>query len=342
MSKTDLININDNNENHKIYKFLDTEEMFMRQKSEIEKTKNKNKKIKLKTTFDLSNNVENSNNSQRLNNNESTLNNIQHSLFNNALLPMSLMDYNQFECTEFYYDIKEENEEKLPKIDNTWNENKEQKFIELKNLALRTKSEINYDKKGLKLQIEFTLKNESQLWIFSRSYVNKFFNESYNFDAESLYNEPNDVFNKYSSVIKITKEMSNKCFINYGTFVEDKNRNTLIYKTFFKRQLIECKEIENNPNDDESIDNLSLILIDTGNENIETKVKINNSKKENISKGNFYIPINKKAKLLFGGVGESVEIKKLYINIFDKEDESENFNTIFSNEKKTCNCCILF
>ena len=237
--------------------------------------------------------------------------------------------------------------ENLPKIDNIWIENSQikaykngQKPIELKNLALRTKNEINYDKKGIELIIDFSLKCNSQFWIFSRSFVNKDINESIVFDNESVHNESNDVFNKYASVIKITYEDFKRCFINYGTFVEDKNKNILIYKTFFKRQLIEYKTLEKNSIDD--ICDFNLVLIDTGNENIETKIKLNNSEKENLTKGNFYIPINKKARLLFCGVGESVEIKKLFINTFEKEDDDENFNKIFSNEKKTCNCCIIF
>ena len=346
MSKTDIINIDNYNENNQQFINLNTEDIFIRQKSEIEKTKLKNKKIKLKTTFDLSNQGDITNNSHRINNiNPSQTNNKNNNL-DNSLKPISLLDYNLFECADFYYNMDTEREN-LPKIDNIWTENNQiktykngQKPIELKNLALRTKNEINYDKKGIELHIDFTLKLNSQFWIFSRSFVNKDLNESIVFDTESILNESNDVFNKYASVIKITYEDFRRCFINYGTFVEDKNNNILIYKTFFKRQLIEYKTLEKNSIDD--ICDFNLVLIDTGNENIETKIKLNNSEKENLTKGNFYIPINKKARLLFCGVGESVEIKKLFINTFEKEDDDENFNKIFSNEKKTCNCCIIF
>ena len=347
MSKTDIINIENYNENNQQFNNLNTEDIFIRQKSEIEKIKLKNKSIKLKTTFDLSNQGDITNNSHRLHNNPTQINNKNENL-NNSLQPISLLDYNNFECTTFDYNMDTEREN-LPKIDNIWIENSQikaykngQKPIELKNLALRTKNEINYDKKGIELIIDFSLKCNSQFWIFSRSFVNKDINESIVFDNESVHNESNDVFNKYASVIKITYEDFKRCFINYGTFIEDKNKNILIYKTFFKRQLIEYKTSEKNYYDDDDSCDFNLVLLDTGSENIETKIKLNNSEKENLTKGNFYIPINKKARLLFCGVGESVEIKKLFINTFEKVDDDENFNNIFSNEKKTCNCCIIF
>ena len=334
MSKTDIINIDNYNENNQQFNNLNTEDIFIRQKSEIEKIKLKNKSIKLKTTFDLSNQGDITNNSHRLHNNPTQINNKNENL-NNSLQPISLLDYNNFECTTFDYNMDTEREN-LPKIDNIWIENSQikaykngQKPIELKNLALRTKNEINYDKKGIELTIDFSLKCNSQFWIFSRSFVNKEINESIVFDTESIHNESNDVFNKYASVIKITYEDYRRCFINYGTFVEDKNKNILIYKTFFKRQLIEYKTSEKNYYDEDDSCDFNLVLLDTGSENIETKIKLNNSEKENLTKGNFYIPINKKARLLFCGVGESVEIKKLFINTFEKVDDDENFNNIF-------------
>ena len=121
MSKTDIINIDNYNENNQQFINLNTEDIFIRQKSEIEKIKLKNKSIKLKTTFDLSNQGDITNNSHRLNNNPTQINNKNENL-NNSLQPISLLDYNNFECTDFDYNMDTERET-LPKIDNIWIEN---------------------------------------------------------------------------------------------------------------------------------------------------------------------------------------------------------------------------
>ena len=88
--------------------------------------------------------------------------------------------------------------------------------VEFKKIALRTINEINYELNMVKIYINFTLQGESELWIFTRCFINKEVNESINFDLSSLNNEPDIIFNKYSSLIKITKERySNKCFFVY-------------------------------------------------------------------------------------------------------------------------------
>ena len=96
--------------------------------------------------------------------------------------------------------------------------------------------EIDYEENGLDLKINFTLHRESQLWIFTRCFVNKDINESYNFDAESVNNGPGEVFNKYTTAIMISKEAdSNKNYISFGTYYEDKGEEEWIERLFVRR-----------------------------------------------------------------------------------------------------------
>ena len=64
---------------------------------------------------------------------------------------------------------------------------------------------------------DIILKGESNFWIVTRS---------------------SDVFNKFSAVIKISKEdRCQKVFASFGTFVNDSKGN-MFFKVFLKQQLI--------------------------------------------------------------------------------------------------------
>ena len=337
--------------------FID-EELFLQQKEDIIKTKKKNEKYKNKisnqTSTDLSNiriNTTIPNNNSNINNN----NYHQKKIFNGVFHCLTLYDYNFFESTEFYCDISGTENDSFPLFDSTWTNEKQLKFygtkikyIQLRNLALRTVNEVNYDTNGIEINMNFNLKGESQLWIFTRSFVNKENNESLIFDKDSNHINSYDIFNKYTSLIKITKESnSNKCYISFGTFYEDKIFGKIFSRIFFKRQLIEFNVNNTYSNNYYYIENdiceFNLILLDLGNEEIKTKVSINGSKKTNDTNANFYLPLNKRAKILFCGVGQGINIKDLMINCFKKEDNNNiNSNGFFSVEKKTCNCCLIF
>ena len=194
----------------------------------------------------------------------------------------------------------------------------------------------------VEITINFTLQGESELWIFTRCFVNKDVNESINFEFSSLNNEPDIIFNKYSSLIKITKERyTTKCFISFGTFYEKSNEpNQFSYKTFLKRQLVNFNENINLKYLENDICEFYVYIIDSGNENIDVKVAMNNDNKFNNIIGNFYLPTNKRSKLLFCGEGQSVIIKNLKLNNHNKNDEQiQQFETLFSFEQKSCSCC---
>ena len=54
------------------------------------------------------------------------------------------------------------------------------------------------------------------------------------------------IFNKYTSLIKIMKEMkSNRCHITFGTYYNDAlQNNKLCHKFFLKRQLIDYSVVK--------------------------------------------------------------------------------------------------
>ena len=339
----DVINYENDEIELNNHPFID-EEIFIKQKEEILKTKRKNDKFKNKiskqTSADYSNFRLTTTNT---NNNKNNNNKIYPTkIFNGVFHYLTLNDYNFFESTDFFCDISGNEKDSFPFLDTTWTNEKQLKlygnkikYIQLRNLALRTVNEVNYDINGIEINMNFNLKGESQLWIFTRSFVNKDINESIIFDKESSHINSIDIFNKYTSLIKISKEVnSNKCYIHFSTFYEDNNNGKIYLKTFYKRQLIEFKVKDNISNhyyyNENDICEFNLNLLDLGNEEIKTKISVNGSKRTNDTKGNFYIPINKKAKILICGVGESVNIKNLTINSFNKEEDFILNNGFFS------------
>ena len=85
---------------------------------------------------------------------------------------------------------------------------------------------------------------------------------------------------------------------------------------------------------------INVNIIDSGNENIDAKIAMNCDNKFNYVMGNFYLPTYKRSKLLFCGEGQSIIVKDLKINNYDKDDpQAQQFETIFSLEQKSCTCC---
>ena len=337
-----------------IYKnnLLQSEEIFINQNKEIVKAREKN------LTFL----VRNKNNNIKLSKNNDN-NNI-----NDDIKVFTLNDNKYFEVSIFNYNETDEEKPQIPEFNEPWkssnlflsyfSENskfeKTENYIEFSRIALRSNKEIDYSKNGLELNIKFNLFGDSELWIFSRCSVNKSINESYYFDEKSVNIEDNDYFNKYSSVIKIKKERnSNKCFVIFGTFYQEINENNnLYYKSFLKRQLIDNSGIEKSydyyyftKNDKCEFE---LILTDYGEELINTKVylnNLNNKNKCNDINARFFLPINKKAKFLICGSGQSVQVKDLIVKLLEKEKNNYKSAIQFESENdapKNCECCSIF
>ena len=115
----------------------------------------------------------------------------------------------------------------------------------------------------------------------------------------------------------------------------------LHYKSFLQRQLVNFVHEDNNyyylEND---LCEFDIIIIDSGNEYIQAKISLNNKEKYNNIKSNFYLPLNKKAKIMFCGEGNNIKVTKLEIKSFIKYDEDkEKFGIILSEERKECDCC---
>lgn len=313
-----------NNTKHINGNAINTEFIFKNQKQKIEQTKQKQNILKSKGKPHPK------------------------KIFNGTLACLTLKDFTFWETTQFDYEVSQDDNEEIPKTDKKWETNNnlielskgKLNSFEISKIALRTINEIDYDQNGVELNISLNLKGGSQFWIFTRCFINKDVNESGCFDTQSQHNEPGDIFNKYSSVIKISKEdKSTKCFISFCTFYEDEN-GSMYLKTFFKRQLIDYSEKKNKFYylENDSCD-FNILLVDVGTEVISTKISVNGSEKRNDVNANFYIPTNKRSKIMFGGIGQSVELKSLFLNSFHKDD---NIGTMFTSERKSCNCCYIF
>ena len=302
------------------------------------------------TSLNNSVNIDNNNKNNNKDNNNGEIETF--SLYDNQYFEYSIINYN--------YE-NEDAKSKMINIDNnTWiplnedfpfsyeqdNKNNSYTFMEINKIVLKTSKEIDYDERGLELNIDFNLVDDSELWIFTRTYVNKSINESNIFDKLSANIDINDIFNKYSSLIKIIKDITlNRWYITFGTFYHEINdNNKLYYKSFLIRQLIDysneikIQDIKSNKSE------FTLTLYDLGNETINVNVFLNNKIKSNEIKGTFFLPINKKAKLLICGKGKSVQLKNLIIKLFDKRNSLPESNTQFEMENsnlKNCECCTI-
>ena len=360
LSNNSLYNSNSNN----IIKnnLLESEEIFINQKEEIKKTREKNlillKKKNKKNNFIKAIKDKKENDNIKNDNGENDINdsNIKDT-FN-----FTLKDSQYFEITIFdYIESFDEEKQLLPEFNEAWkpsdelfsyyaekdkNSEKQPPYIEFTRIALRSVKEIDYGRKGLELNVKFSLKGESELWIFTRSSVNKSINESYYFDDKSANIDINDIFNKYSSVIRIIKARnSNRCFVIFGTFCQEINSNKLYYKSFLKRQIIDNSGIERNYFGENDKCEFEIYVTDYGEEIINTKIYLNNKNKFNDISAKFFLPINKKAKFLICGSGKSVLIKDLDVKIFDKDNN--NFKSIIQFESdndtpKNCECCSIW
>ena len=344
----------ENEKDNSLYKSSSpVEEVFKMQKEKIKTIKEKYKSRK--------NNIKSANNHNKERN--STKENIKLSFSkmrktnSTNLLCLTINDLLFFEQTIFNYNPKLD-EDYIPLLNNSWEKcnqllksYKKNNFIELNKIAVRTMNTVNYNTSNIELNLEFSLTGESELWIFTRCFVNKDTNESYYFDTVSLNNDVNVIYNKYTSLIKIIKEKnSSKCFITFGTFYEDlESKGKIKYETFLKRQLVDYCQNEINRNNtyyylENDLADFKLFIKDSGNDLIDAKISMNKNTKMNHIMGKFYLPTNKKAKLMFCGVGQSVKIKKLIIKNYEKngDDNEEKYETIFSSEKKSCTCCSIY
>jgi hypothetical protein len=187
------------------------------------------------------------------------------------------------------------------------------------------------------LSTSFTLKGESSLWLILRT---------------------DDSFDEFSAVIRISKEdKSQNMFISMGTFVKDVHKN-LVFKIFSKQQLIDfsSKNIYNDNHlelktksykESDSCDVRAYIL-DTGDDKIIAKIIINDSKMENNISSEFFLPFfDRNGRVMIAGSGQQCCVRTFICKCnlkFNKIDCVEDKNTagIFTNEKRNCDCCLIF
>ena len=220
------------------------------------------------------------------------------------------------------------------------------------------KNIIDYNTKGVKINLHLKLYDKSSFWIFTRCYVDDYLpdikenktitasNRKMNIHLEEnkSENKKNIMFNKFSTVIKIFKNKnSNKAFVSFGTFYKNKKSGHLHYKTFLQRQLVDfVHEDDNYYYLENDLCEFDIIIIDLGNEFLQAKISLNNREKYNNIKSNFYLPLNKKAKLMFCGEGNNIKVTELEIKSFIKYDEDrDKYGLIISEERKACDCCLI-
>lgn len=229
---------------------------------------------------------------------------------------LNIDNFQKCECSKIDSD-DETDENYLPVINEKWTnvtDNLNTKLIpkiltdfEFSNIVLKTNNFVDYNNKGIEIRLHLKLFDKSSFYIFTRCYIDN-------------DNNNNQIFCEYSNVIKVFKNKnSKKSFASFGTFYKNKKSGNLHYKTFLQRQLVDfLKEDKNYYYLENDLCEFDIIIVDLGNENIEAKISLNNKYKFNNIKSNFYLPINKKAKLMFCGEGKSAKVTDLKIRSFLK------------------------
>ena len=362
-SLSNKLNKRINSDTNKSDDLLGSEEIFINIKKEIETVKKRNEAfhVKKESTKSMNNNLHSNNdlNSNKFKLLTKTKDNIQEEeSSNNEFYEFNLNDdYIGYEYSNFNNSGKKNDKFDLnkdwKKIDKDFprlsENNNGYKYIELNQMAIRVIKEIDFDEMGVELNLNFNLIGTSQIFVFTRSFVNKDINESGIFE-DDIYNiEKNDIFNKYTSLIKISKDMKKgSSFITFGTYYNDKYKNNkLCHKFFLQRQLIDYNEEKNyNEYDDrkEYQTEFNMVINDLGNENINARIYLNKNKKPNDISGNFFLPINKKAKIMIFGKGTGVRLRNVGCKIFNKRNESIKNLIKFESENsapKNCQCCYI-
>ena len=337
------------------------------------------KKIKLKLVDDF--NVDNENNvndnieidneeeEDTIINNDSK--NITIKSIENEIDFLSLSNIDYFEKCKCEFKGKDNNdndENSLPVIEENWCnlseyivQNEIPNLItnfDFSKISLITKNYIDYNLRGIEINVRLKLYSQSTFYIFTRCYIednndtnNNTINNSEEikkFKTENIFNVRNkkskSLFSKYSTVIKIFKNRnSKKAFVSFGTFYKGKKSGNIYYKTFLQRQLVDYLHQDKNyyylEND---LCEFDIIVIDLGNENLEARISLNNKERFNNIKSNFYLPLSKKAKIMFCGEGKSAVVTDLKMRSFSKFDEDKDqIGLILSSEKKSCDCCLI-
>ena len=348
-------NVNDNNENN--------------DNNDIDNNNNKETEINNNTKeIDIDIDIEKDNISDNIIiNNDSETNTVKNIENEIDFLSLSNIDYfEKCECRLKGKDNNDNDENNLPIINEQWTnlydlytKNEVISNFEFSKTALRTKNYIDYNTKGIEININLKLFSQSSFYIFTRCYMDEANNEINNSfidnNSESIKknktqnipnfrkNKINQIFSKYSTVIKIFKNRnSKKAFVSFGTFYKSKRSGNIHYKTFLQRQLVDYLHQDKNyyylEND---LCEFNIIVIDSGNEYLEAKISLNNKERFNNIKSNFYLPVNQKAKIVFCGEGKSTKVTDLKIRSFSKYDEDKGLGLLLSSEQKSCDCCVI-
>lgn len=201
-------------------------------------------------------------------------------------------------------------------LDNEWTKNLEynELGLDLKSRILRLSNQINLRSLGIKLQIQISLKGQTNFSLFMRS------NENFN--------------NKESYIIQYKKEgyIDNmRLFGCVGTINELNHEYSIIKKSEIPINNIDHTNILNDKLD------LKIEIIDFGNDKIKIKTNVNeeNVKPFKLQYSNLLCPYFSNFHIYLIGNGENIYLKSMMIEIFDvKELENEKIG-----KKKICARC---
>ena len=239
---------------------------------------------------------------------------------------INFMDSNSYWMYTSFETNNNKNKLECPNIKNKKWDVQHQKVEEIRNLIFQSEEDINYNIVNCEIKSSFILKGESSFWIFLRS--------NYSFSISTV------------AICFSKVEFKQRIHLCLGIFHKNSEGN-LTFRILNKHQLIFSDEIYNdnqNPQNEKYEKNDTIYvntkIFDSGNQNLIVSTKLNESKYENVVKGNFFLPsTEEKNKIMIAGSGEQCKIKSFICNTIYKPEYSQNEPILDGNG---CGCCLIF
>jgi len=71
-------------------------------------------------------------------------------------------------------------------------------------------------------------------------------------------------------------------------------------------------------------------------------ILVNDSKTQNLITADFFLPNYDNCRLLIGGYGQSCILKSMITKTFNKNNINLDGISVFSNERRNCDCCNIY
>ena len=107
--------------------------------------------------------------------------------------------------------------------------------------------------------------------------------------------------------------------------------------------------VKNKSNIENDICDVKLHLMDFGDNLINVSIKVNENTYENCVKSMIFLPVMKMKRIMVAGSGQQTNIKTFIskTKVIENNENAEKNNvlmnsSVFTNEKRNCDCCYIY